>query len=107
MLATLTIEGQQRRVLMQANKNGFFYELDRETGELISARPYAEINWATGIDSSGRPIENVATRQLKDPTIVRPASAGAHNWYPLSFNPVTGLVYMGVVDATSLQAVTP
>ena len=106
MLATLTIEGQQRRVLMQANKNGFFYELDRETGKLISARPYAEINWATGIDPNGRPIENAAVRQLKDATIVRPSSAGAHNWHPLSFNPATGLVYMGVLDATSIQAVT-
>jgi quinohemoprotein ethanol dehydrogenase len=107
MLATLTIEGRQRRVLMQANKNGFFYELDRETGKLISARPYAQINWATGIDSNGRPIENAVTRQLKDATIVRPSSGGAHNWHPMSFNPVTGLVYLGVLDATSLQAVAP
>ena len=106
MLATLTIDGQQRRVLMQANKNGFFYELDPATGKLISAKPYAEINWAKGIDSGGRPIENVAIRELKDPTIVKPSSAGAHNWHPLSFNPATGLVYMGVLDATSLQAVT-
>jgi quinohemoprotein ethanol dehydrogenase len=107
MLANLTIDGQQRRVLMQPNKNGFFYELDRETGKLISARPYTEINWATGIDSSGRPIENPVTRELKDATIVRPSSAGAHNWHPYSFNPNTGLIYMGVQDATSLQAVTP
>jgi quinohemoprotein ethanol dehydrogenase len=106
MLATLNIAGQQRRVLMQANKNGFFYELDPKTGQLISAKPYAEINWATGIDSNGRPIENVAVRELKDATIVRPSSAGAHNWHPLSFNPTRGLVYMGVLDATSLQAVT-
>jgi quinohemoprotein ethanol dehydrogenase len=106
MLATLTIEGQQRRVLMQANKNGFFYELDPKTGALISAKPYAEINWAKGMDANGRPIENMAVRELKDPTIVKPSSAGAHNWHPLSFNPATGLVYMGVLEATSLQAVT-
>lgn len=106
MLATLTVDGQQRRVLMQANKNGFFYELDPATGKLISAKPYAEINWATGIDSNGRPIENAAVRALKDATIVRPSSAGAHNWHPLSFNPTTGLVYMGTLDAASLQAVT-
>jgi mono/diheme cytochrome c family protein len=106
MLATLNIEGQQRRVLMQANKNGFFYELDPATGKLISAKPFAEINWATGIDANGRPIENAAVRALKDATIVKPSSAGAHNWHPLSFNPSTGLVYMAVLDATSLQAVT-
>src|SRR5260370_1176608 len=91
MLAALTIDGQQRRVLMQANKNGFFYELDLATGKLISAKPYAEMNWATGIDSNGRPIENAAVRALKDATIVKPSSAGAHNWHPLSFNPATGL----------------
>jgi quinohemoprotein ethanol dehydrogenase len=106
MLATLNIEGQQRHVLMQANKNGFFYELDPATGKLISARPYAEMNWATGIDANGRPIENAAVRALKDATIVKPSSAGAHNWHPLSFNPATGLVYMGVLDATTIQAVT-
>src|ERR1700721_2406042 len=69
MLATLNIDGQQRRVLMQANKNGFFYELDPATGKLISAKPFAEINWATGIDANGRPIENAAVRALKDTTI--------------------------------------
>src|SRR5580700_4816736 len=98
MLATLTIDGQQRRVLMQANKNGFFYELDPATGKLISAKPFAEINWATGIDANGRPIENAAVRALKDATIVKPSSAGAHNWHPLSFNPSTGLVYMPGLD---------
>jgi quinohemoprotein ethanol dehydrogenase len=105
MLATLTIDGQQRRVLMQANKNGFFYEVDPATGKLISAKPYAEMNWATGIDANGRPIENAAVRSLKDATIVRPSSAGAHNWHPLSFNPATGLVYMNTLDATTIQAV--
>lgn len=106
MLAMLTIEGQQRRVVMQANKNGFFYVLDREKGKVISARPYVQVNWATGIGADGRPIENPATRLLKDATLVTPSTAGAHNWYPLSFNPATGLVYMGVLDATSIQAVT-
>lgn len=106
MLATLTIDGQQRRALMQANKNGFFYELDPATGKLISAKPYAEMNWATGIDANGRPIENAAVRALKDATIVKPSSAGAHNWHPLSFNPATGLVYMNTLDATTIQAVS-
>ena len=62
LLATLTIDGQPRRVLMQANKNGFFYVLDREKGSLISATPFTEINWATGIDSNGRPVENAEIR---------------------------------------------
>lgn len=106
MIAMLKIDGQQRRVLMQPNKNGFFYELDPATGKLISAKAYADINWATGIDANGRPIENAAVRELKDPAIVRPATAGAHNWNPYSFNPATGLIYMSVLDSTTLHAVT-
>ncbi|MFY9527391.1 MAG: PQQ-dependent dehydrogenase, methanol/ethanol family [Candidatus Acidiferrales bacterium] len=104
MLATLPIDGRQRRVLMQANKNGFFYVLDRKTGGLISARPYAQINWATGIDSTGRPIETAAIRQVEEATIVAPSTEGAHNWHPISFNPVTGLVYLAVLDDTSIHA---
>jgi quinohemoprotein ethanol dehydrogenase len=104
LLATLTIDGQQRRVLMQANKNGFFYVLDRAKGALISATPYTEINWATGVDSNGRPIENATIRAMKDATIVRPSTEGAHNWHPISFNPTTGLVYLDVLDSTSIHA---
>ena len=105
MLANLTIGGRQRRVVMQANKNGFFYVIDREKGQLISARPFTPMNWATGIDSKGRPIENAAVRELKDATIVRPSAEGGHNWHPMSFNPATGLVYLGVLNDTSLHAV--
>ena len=105
LLATLTIDGQQRRVLMQANKNGFFYVLDREKGALISATPYTEVNWATGIDSNGRPVENAAIRLMKDATIVRPSTEGAHNWNPISFNPTTGLVYLSVLDSAAIHAV--
>jgi quinohemoprotein ethanol dehydrogenase len=103
LLATLTIDGQPRRVVMQANKNGFFYVLDREKGTLLSASPYTDINWATGIDSNGRPIENAAVRALKDATIVRPSTEGGHNWQPISFNPTTGLVYLNVMDSTSIH----
>jgi len=105
LLATLTIDGQPRRVVMQANKNGFFYVLDREKGTLLSASPYTDINWATGIDSNGRPIENAAVRALKDATIVRPSTEGGHNWQPISFNPTTGLVYLNVMDSTSIHVV--
>jgi quinohemoprotein ethanol dehydrogenase len=104
LLAALTVDGQQRRVLMQANKNGFFYVLDREKGSLISATPYTEVNWATGIDSNGRPVENAEIRAMKDATIVRPSTEGGHNWNPISFNPTTGLVYLNVMDSTSLHA---
>jgi quinohemoprotein ethanol dehydrogenase len=107
LLATLTIDGQQRRVLMQANKNGFFYVLDREKGALISATPFTDVNWASGVDANGRPVENAAIRAMKDATIVRPSTEGAHNWNPISFDPATGLVYFNVLDSTSIHAAQP
>jgi quinohemoprotein ethanol dehydrogenase len=107
LMATLTIDGAQRRVIMQANKNGFFYVIDRENGKLISAKAYAPVNWATGIDPNGRPIENPAARQLKDAALVKPSAEGAHNWHPISFSPTTGLVYLAVLEDTSLHAIIP
>jgi quinohemoprotein ethanol dehydrogenase len=107
LMATLAIDGAQRRVIMQANKNGFFYVIDRENGKFISAKPYAPVNWATGIDSNGRPIENPAARQLKDAALVKPSAEGAHNWNPISFSPTTGLVYLAVLEDTSLHAIIP
>ena len=107
MLATLSIGGAQHRVVMQANKNGFFYVIDRENGSLISAHTYAPVNWATGIDSNGRPVENPAARKLKDAVLVQPSAEGAHNWNPMSFSPTTGLVYVPVLYDTSLHAIIP
>ena len=81
---------------MQASKNGFFYVLDRETGEFISGTPFVSgITWATGLDpKTGRPIE-VAHRVCGlQPVIVSPDPGGAHNWNPMAFNPATGLVYL-------------
>ncbi|MDP3489341.1 MAG: PQQ-dependent dehydrogenase, methanol/ethanol family [Phenylobacterium sp.] len=95
ILSDLTIEGQSRQVLMQAPKNGFFYVLDRATGELISAEAYVPITWATGVDkATGRPIEAPGARYRDAPTLQIPAPFGAHNWHPMAFNPQTGLVYI-------------
>src|SRR5687767_7950288 len=94
ILTDLTIAGRVRKVLMQAPKNGFFYVLDRTTGELISAAPYTEVNWATSIDmKTGRPVETGIARYNK-PEMIRPGPLGGHNWQPMSFNPKTGLVYI-------------
>ncbi|HEX4933440.1 MAG TPA: PQQ-dependent dehydrogenase, methanol/ethanol family, partial [Gemmatimonadaceae bacterium] len=99
VLADLTIDGAPRRVLMQANKNAFFYVIDRVTGKLVSARPFATQTWATGMDSTGRPIIVPATiAATGKPTLVTPANFGAHNWNPVSFSPATGLAYFAVVD---------
>ncbi|MBW2240905.1 MAG: PQQ-dependent dehydrogenase, methanol/ethanol family [Deltaproteobacteria bacterium] len=95
MLAELEIDGRERRVLMQAPKNGFFYVLDRETGELISAEAYAKVTWAKGIDKkTGRPIEVEGLDYRNTVVEVYPSPHGAHNWHPMSFNPQTGLVYI-------------
>ena len=101
-LADLTIDGRPRKVLMQANKNAFFYVIDRETGKLISAKPYASMTWATGIDSTGRPIVNPAAKPSTAGAIVSPADYGGHNWNPTSFSPTTGLLYFGVTDGGML-----
>jgi quinohemoprotein ethanol dehydrogenase len=96
ILADLMIDGRERQVLMQAPKNGFFYVLDRITGELISAEPYSTVTWASRVDpETGRPVENSGARYGSDtPVLVTPGPGGAHNWNPMSFNPMTGLVYI-------------
>lgn len=95
ILTELTIAGQRRKVLMQAPKNGFFYVLDRETGALISAKNYVEMNWAKGVDpKSGRPIEVPEARFRDKPFYQLPGSLGAHSWHPMAYSPDTGLVYI-------------
>ena len=95
MLADLKIAGKDRKVLMQAPKNGFFYVLDRASGQLISAKPYAPITWATGVDmKTGRPIEAPGVRYQDAPSLQFPAPFGAHNWHPMAYNPKEGLVYI-------------
>ncbi|MEI9852660.1 MAG: c-type cytochrome [Sphingomonas sp.] len=106
VLATLKIGGAERKVLMHAPKNGFFYVLDRATGKFISGRnfvPMAKaadtpkgmpISWAYGLDANGRPLENPEARFVDGPALVSPSGVGAHNWQPMSYSPQTGLVYI-------------
>jgi len=95
MLADLTLDGQPRKVLMQAPKNGFFYVLDRTNGQLISANNYVKVTWATGIDmKTGRPIEAPDLDYRSETKTVEPSPLGGHNWQPMSFNPKLGLVYI-------------
>lgn len=97
LLADLTINGRQRKVLMQANKNGFYYVIDRLSGAFISAQPYAQVTWAKGIDQeTGRPIVYPESHydQNNETINLAPGPNGAHNWSPMSFNPNTGLIYI-------------
>ena len=100
-LADLDVDGTTRKVLMQAPKNGFFYVLDRETGEFLSGAPFAIVTWATGLDETGRPIESPTARYYdsEDGMLVFPGSGGAHNWNSMAYSPDTGLVYIPVEDA--------
>ncbi len=103
ILADLAIGGTTRKVIIQAPKNGFFYVLDRATGKLISARPYAVMNWATEIDAgTARPVENPDARYSDRMAVVMPSETGAHNWQPMAFDPQTGLVYIPAMDGTAI-----
>jgi PQQ-dependent dehydrogenase (methanol/ethanol family) len=95
MLAELELDGKLRKVLMQAPKNGFFYVLDRATGELLSAEKYGVVNWASHIDmATGRPVETAEARVFDGKNISLPSNAGAHNWPPMAYHPDAGLVYI-------------
>lgn len=110
ILADLPIKGKTRKVLMQAPKNGFFYIIDRSNGEFISAQPYTEVNWATGVDpKTGRPQFNPDARYSKtdEMWIGIPGSLGAHNWQPMAFNPNTGLVYIPTLDGAAAYKTDP
>ena len=107
MLAELTIKGKSRKVIMQANKNGFYYVLDRLNGQFISGQPFAQITWAKGLnEETGRPIVNPEAHYGADPVTIAPGPGGAHNWSPMSYNPATGLVYIPTsTNSSSVLAV--
>ncbi len=103
VLAELPIGGRPRQVLMQASKNGFYYVLDRRTGELLSAQNYTYVNWATGVDlKTGRPITTSAGDWSMAPKNVYPSWAGGHTWMPMSYSLGTGLVYIPVIDVPNV-----
>jgi quinohemoprotein ethanol dehydrogenase len=103
ILADLTLDGVKRKVLMQAPKNGFFYVLDRQTGELLSANNYINITWATHVDmETGRPVEVPEARYKDAPFLLYPSYLGGHNWHPMSYSPLTGLVYIPVLDIPAM-----
>ncbi len=94
ILADINIDGKPRKVILHAPKNGFFFVIDRTNGKFISAKNFVEVNWATGYDADGRPIEVTAARSPDQSFDSIPGPFGAHNWHPMSYNPQTGLVYL-------------
>ena len=96
ILADIALAGKPRKVILHAPKNGFFFVIDRTNGQFISAQNFVDVNWASGYDKNGRPIETPMARVADRPREIIPSAFGARNWHPMSFNPQTGLVYMPV-----------
>jgi quinohemoprotein ethanol dehydrogenase len=107
VLADLNVDGRRRPVLMQAAKNGFYYVLDRTSGELLSANNFAFVNWTRGIDAkTGRPIADPAADYGREPKLVFPSEAGAHSWQPMAFDAERGLTFIPVIESGNVLVET-
>ncbi len=102
VLADLKIDGKTRKVVIQACRNGFFYVLDRASGQLLAANKYVKVTWADHVDmETGRPVWTEATKQIIDHVAkitTYPAIGGGTNWFPMSFSPLTGLAYVNTIN---------
>jgi len=105
VLADLTVDGRDVKALMHAPKNGFFYVIDRSTGQLISAEPFARTTWASEIDlETGRPVEVPGARYEEGEVEIYPSPWGAHTWHAMSYNPGTGLAYVPTMDIGAMYS---
>ena len=108
ILADLTMDGEQRKVIMHAPKNGFFYVLDRRTGKVLSANNFVPTYWATHVDlATGRPAIAPNAYYDEGPFVGSPTGLGAHNWSPMSYSPLTGLVYFRASRASLIYRNDP
>ena len=92
VLVDMNWQGEERKVMLWANRNGVFYVLDRESGEFLMGEPFVSVNWLSGFDGAGRPIR--ALYPSEEGTFIMPNNQGATNWYPPSYSPVTELFYV-------------
>jgi alcohol dehydrogenase (cytochrome c) len=99
--------GQPRKLLMQASRNGYFFVLDRTNGKSLLTAPFATVNWAKGIDALGRPIPDPAKRPSKDGVLVAPNESGATNFRPPSFDPKTGFLIVSAQDGYGIYFFKP
>jgi alcohol dehydrogenase (cytochrome c) len=110
ILAELPINGVKRKVVMQLNRNGFLYVLDRANGELLAANPYEKVNWASHIDKeTGRPVETEIAKKLRAGEQIEmwPSTRGGKNWPHAAFNPETGLLYANTIHEGRLYRWLP
>jgi alcohol dehydrogenase (cytochrome c) len=102
VLMDVTVDGKKVKAVGQANRNGFYYALDRVTGKLLAAKAYTKINWAEGIGPDGRPILVANREPTEEGTLVCPGLSGGHNWEPTAYSPQTGLYYFGSTDGCEI-----
>ena len=99
VLADIEVDGQPVKAILHAPKNGFFYVIDRVNGKLVSAEPFTRVTWATHIDlATGRPVETPDARYEDGEADIWPSAHGAHSWQAMSYNPMTGLVYLPTMN---------
>jgi alcohol dehydrogenase (cytochrome c) len=101
VLADIALNGNPRKVMMWANRNGVFYVLDRTNGQFLSGTPFVKTNWLTGFDEKGRPVRASGILPTKDGTLVYPGNQGGTNWYNPSYSPATGLFYIPAWENSS------
>jgi len=105
-LADMEIDGEKKKVLLQAPKNGFFYVIDRSNGKVLRAHPFAAVTWATHVDlETGRPVENPEVDYSEDGSFVLPGPLGAHNWQAMSVDLDAGLVYIPAQENAFFYAI--
>jgi alcohol dehydrogenase (cytochrome c) len=102
VLADLEWQGRPRKAMLWANRNGFFYVLDRVTGQFLLGKAFVRQNWNLGFEESGRPIRAPRARPSAEGTYIEPGTQGGTNWYSPSFSPRTGLFYVSVWDNYSV-----
>ena len=102
VLADIELEGEPRQAMLWANRNGFYYTLDRATGEFLLGEAFAHQTWAEGLDSNGRPIRRPNTSPSRTGTLVAPIAGGATNWWSPAYSPRTGLLYVNAFDGEAL-----
>lgn len=98
ILADISYQGQQRKVMMWANRNAFYYTIDRSNGQFLVGKPYALQTWAEGLDSNGRPIRVPGTTPTYEGVVVAPSVGGGTNWFSPAYSPRTGLFYVNAFD---------
>jgi len=90
------------KALIQANRNGFAYALDRTNGKVLTAKPYTKVTWTSGIDKTGRPVIVPGQEPSDQGTVSCPGLGGGHNWQPTSYSPLTGLFYFGATGGCQI-----